>query len=461
MWLVSRCCVDNPAMAETHPSPGPETPDPPQLDPAAMLRSRGFVGVLVLAAGVGLVVSFLSWAFLELVHQIQVGVFTELPEALGYSTIPAWYYLGVLGLAGLPVALAIARLPGRGGHVPAEGLQMGGNEPAMLPGVVLAAVATLGLGLVLGPESPLIAAGAGLGAYMVTLAKRDSPSQLQLVMAAAGSFAAISVVFGSPIVAAIVILEASGLASATMPLVLIPGLVAAGFGSLVFVGVADWTGLPTGSYSLLPLQLAPLSGITLGMIGWTIALGLAGAGLTLVVRRIGLAGAAQVPRAPFLLVPLAGMLVAGLAIAFEQATTESAQAVLFSGQDTLSDLVDGASTWSVGTLAFLVVCKGLAWGLSLAAFRGGPTFPAIFIGAAGGIAASHLPGLPLSAAIAVGIGVMIVSFLKLPLTAILLATLLTSSAGVSIGPLIILGVVVAYLATLALEGRLEFTPASA
>jgi ABC-type Fe3+-siderophore transport system permease subunit len=50
---------------------------------------------------------------------------------------------------------------------------------------------------------------------------------------------------------------------------------------------------------------------------------------------------------------------------------------------------------------------------------------------------------------------MIVSFLKLPLTAILLATLLTSSAGVSVGPLIILGVVVAYLATLAVEGRLE------
>jgi H+/Cl- antiporter ClcA len=397
----------------------------------------------------------LSWGFLELVHQIQVGVFTELPDVLGYSTIPAWYYLVVLSLAGLPVALAIARFPGGGGHVPAEGLQMGGSEPAMIPGVILAAVATLGLGLVLGPESPLIAIGAGLGTYMVSLAKRDAPPQLQLVMAAAGSFAAISVVFGSPIVAAIVILEASGLAAATMPLVLIPGLVAAGFGSLVFVGVAEWTGLPTGNYSLLPLQLAPLSGITLGMIGWTIALGAAGAALTLVVRRIGLVGAARVPTAPFLLVPLAGVLVAGLAIAFEQWTAPSAQAVLFSGQDALSDLVDGASTWSVGTLTLLIVCKGLAWGLSLAAFRGGPTFPAIFIGAAGGIAASHLPGLPASAAIAVGTGVMIVSFLKLPLTAILLATLLTSSAGVSVGPLIILGVVVAYLATLAVEGRLE------
>ena len=451
-------------MADVHPPSGSEATDADPMDPAAMLRSRGFVGVLVLAAGVGLVVSLLSWAFLELVHQIQVGVFSELPDALGYSDIPAWYYLVVLGLAGVPVAVAIARLPGSGGHVPAEGLRMGGNEPTNLPGVVLAAVATLGLGLVLGPESPLIAIGAGLGAYMVTLAKRDAPSQLQTVMAAAGSFAAISVVFGSPIVAAIVVLEASGLATATMPLVLIPGLVAAGFGSLVFVGVADWTGLPTGSYSLIPLQLASLSGITLGMIGWTIALGVAGAAVTAVVRRIGLAGAALVPRSPFLLVPLAGLLVAGLAVAFEQTTTESAQAVLFSGQDALSDLVDGASSWSVGTLTLLIVFKGLAWGLSLAAFRGGPTFPAIFIGAAGGIAASHLPGIPTSAAVAVGMAVMIVSFLKLPLTAILLATLLTSSAGVSVGPLIILGVVVAYLVTLALETQsappLDAAPAS-
>ncbi|MGZ8769349.1 hypothetical protein, partial [Aeromicrobium sp.] len=94
-------------------------------------------------------------------------------------------------------------------------------------------------------------------------------------------------------------------------------------------------------------------------------------------------------------------------------------------------------------------------------FRGGPTFPAIFLGAAGGIAASHLPGMSMSPAVAVGIGVMVVSFLKLPLSAIVIATMLTSSAGAAVGPLIIVGVVVAYLASLGLEGRLGARAAAA
>ena len=73
---------------------------------------------------------------------------------------------------------------------------------------------------------------------------------------------------------------------------------------------------------------------------------------------------------------------------------------------------------------------------------------------AGGIAASHLPGLPLTAAVSAGMGVMVVAFLKLPLSAVVIATALTVSAGLAVGPLIIVGVVVAYLATLALQGRL-------
>jgi hypothetical protein len=51
-------------------------------------------------------------------------------------------------------------------------------------------------------------------------------------------------------------------------------------------------------------------------------------------------------------------------------------------------------------------------------------------------------------------GVMVASFLKLPLSAVVIATALTVSAGLSVDPLIIVGVVVAYLATLGLEGRL-------
>ena len=100
--------------------------------------------------------------------------------------------------------------------------------------------------------------------------------------------------------------------------------------------------------------------------------------------------------------------------------------VLFSGQDQLPGLIGQAGTWSVAALAWLIVFKGLAYGLSLGSFRGGPTFPALFLGAAAGIMCSHLPGFPLSAAVPVGMGVAIVAVLRLPLSAVVLATLLTS-----------------------------------
>ncbi|HEY3670168.1 MAG TPA: chloride channel protein, partial [Acidimicrobiia bacterium] len=269
-----------------------------------------------------------------------------------------------------------------------------------------------------------------------------------------GSFAAISVIFGSPIVAAVLVIEASGLGGATLPLILIPGLIAAGVGSLVFIGVSNWTALSTSAYALQPLQLPHFAHPTWAEIGWTLALGAAGALITFVIRQLGLKGAGLVQRNHWLWIPVAGLVVALLALLFASTTVHGVEEVLFSGQDQLPGLVDNPGAWSIGALLFLLLCKGVAWSACLGSFRGGPTFPAIFLGAAGGIAASHLPGMSLTPAVAVGMGVMVVAFLKLPLSAVVIATSLTVSAGLATGPLIIVGVVVAYLVTLALEGRL-------
>lgn len=75
--------------------------------PSDVFRSRQFVVLLVLAAVVGLAVSFAAWGFLELVHQLQVGVFDDLPRELGYDDgAPLWWYLPVLAIAGLATAAA-------------------------------------------------------------------------------------------------------------------------------------------------------------------------------------------------------------------------------------------------------------------------------------------------------------------------------------------------------------------
>ncbi len=46
--------------------------------------------------------------------------------------------------------------------------------------------------------------------------------------------------------------------------------------------------------------------------------------------------------------------------------------------------------------------------------------------------ASHLPGFPVAAAVAVGIGAGTVAILRLPLSAIVVATLLTGNAGAGV-----------------------------
>ena len=83
----------------------------------------------------------------------------------------------MLAVAGVLAALAIVRLPGRGGHIPYGGIKAGTAKPAELPGILLAALATLGLGLVLGPEAPLIALGGGLAILAVRRVKKDTPTR--------------------------------------------------------------------------------------------------------------------------------------------------------------------------------------------------------------------------------------------------------------------------------------------
>src|SRR4051812_43839322 len=198
--------------------------DASPVDPASLIRSRQYSVLLVLAALVGLVVSVASWCFLELVHALQVGVYEDLPGKVGYNSAPRWWPLPWLALAGALTAFAIGRLPGRGGHVPADGLKAGGapTRPVELPGVLVAATATLGFGLVLGPEAPLMALGLGLGFLAMQRVRKDAPEQALSLMAAAGSFAAVSAIFGPPLIGAVVIIEAVGLGGAILPVILLP-----------------------------------------------------------------------------------------------------------------------------------------------------------------------------------------------------------------------------------------------
>ena len=387
-----------------------------------------------------------AFFFLKAVAEVQQYAFQTLPGELGYQTAPTWWPLPVVALGGLIVALSIRYLPGTSGHRPAEGFKTSGPVPPIeLPGIVVAAFATLALGAVLGPEAPLIAIGSGLGVLAVHLIKRDAPQMAYVVIAVAGSFAAIATLLGSPIAGAFLLMEVAGLGGALLGVILVPGLLAAGIGSLIFIGLDSWTGY--GTFSLAVPGIPSFGTPTGAEFLWAIAIGLAAAVLGAAIKRLALTLQPIVERRPLLLTPLAGLAVGGLAVAFAEGSDKAGSNVLFSGQDALPSLIDQAGTWTVGALALLIVCKGLAYALSLSGFRGGPTFPGMFIGAAGGIALSHLPGLSMIAGVAMGIAAMTVAMLGLPLTSVLITSLFLQADAVNLMPLVIVAVVVSYVAS--------------
>jgi len=415
------------------------------MDHVAVLRSKPYLSALVLAALLGIPISVLAYGFLALTSKLQKAIFEDLPGELFTGTTPAWWPLPWLVLCGVLTAAVIRYLPGNGGHSPALGFHMGGGPPVdkELPGVVLAALATLSLGAVLGPEAPLIALGGGFAALTVHLVNREAPPMALTIMAAAGSFAAVSTLLGSPILGAFLIMEAAGIGGTTLSLVALPGLLSSGIGALVFTGLDDWTGL--GTFSLALPTVPPAVSPTVATMVWALVLGAAAVPIGWAIRWVALSLRPIVHRSRVLVTAGLGLLVGLIAMAYQLISDHSFTQVLFSGQDQLPELVAHASDYSVATLLVLALCKSTAYALSLSAFRGGPVFPAIMVGGALGIAASGLPGMDPASSIAVGIGAMTTTMLGLPLTATLLAVVLLGADGIAVTPAVITAVVAAYV----------------
>ncbi|MFE1173923.1 chloride channel protein [Streptomyces sp. NPDC058773] len=436
-------------------------PDTASQDPYALVRTRGYLKLLLVSAAIGLPICAAAFGFLALVHELEPLIYHDLPRALGFAGTPLWWPVPMLLVAGLLVGLTVRHLPGGGGHEPADGLALSGAPPlSALPGVVLAAMTSLSFGVVLGPEAPLIALGGGLAVGAVRLLNRGMPEQAAAAVGAAGSFAAISALLGSPLLGAFLLMEVSGLGGPMLGIVLVPGLLASGLGALIFTGLGDWTGL--GTYSLTLHDIPAASGPTVPEFGWALVIGLLAGFAATGVRRLALFLKGHVVRHRVPATVVMGLVVGALAVAFAGATGKPASEMLYSGQSALGSLFKESAGYTVGALLLLILCKGLAYCASLSAFRGGPIFPALFLGAAGGVVLSHLPGLTLTAGFAMGVGAMCVAMLRLPMTSVLLATLLLGKSGLTVMPLVIVAVVVAYVVVLRLApATAPATPAAA
>ena len=125
--------------------------------------------------------------------------------------------------------------------------------------------------------------------------------------------------------------------------------------------------------------------------------------------------------------------------------------MLFSGQASIPALV---SEYSVVALVVLVLAKAVAYVISLAAgFRGGPIFPAVFLGVGVAAFAVQLFGTSPTFAVAIGCAAGMAAQTRLVITSMLFAALLVGSGGFDTVAGAVFATVASYLTVLALDPR--------
>jgi H+/Cl- antiporter ClcA len=404
----------------------------------APLSGRAYLKLVLLGAAIGIPAALIAAVFLAAVHELEDWLWPDDAQ---------WYRIIGLPVAGAAIVLAARKLlPGDGGHPPLEGIGGGATPLAHAPGIALAALGTLAFGAVLGPEAPLIALGSVTGVAAARLAKLG-PKETA-VLGTAGSFSAVSALFGGPLVAGMLMVESAvGLGAAVLP-TLLPGLVAAAIGYVLFVGLGDWGGLESTALAfpglpeydttyVIDLVLAVVVGIVTAVLV---------AAVRQAAKRVDAGQRANLPAAL-----LAGGLAVGLLAYLTEALGGHWDETLFSGQSAVPELI---AEGSVAVVLLVLTTKAIAYAICLGCgFRGGPVFPAIFLGV--GIATIPVIVVDMSptAAVAIGTAAGMAAGTRLLFAAVLFAGLLVGTAGVDAIPAAVLAGAAAWLTVSALDRR--------
>jgi H+/Cl- antiporter ClcA len=421
--------------------------------PVGQPTPREYVHAILLSAAVGIPAALVAALFLGAVHYLEHWLWVDLPDALGDST-PPWYLIVGLPFVGAAIVL-VARLllPGDGGHEPIEGLSMAPTPLSHAPGIALAAVASLSFGAVLGPEAPVVALGGATAVFLTSFIRLGEHQKMLVTLA--GSFAAISALFGGPITGGVVIMESAiGLGAAAIP-ALLPGFVAGALGYLIFIGFGDWGGLEAPG--LVVPALPAYDGVNPGDLALAVAIAIVTSVVVVPLKRgatwLRAFGKTRLGVPAFL---LAGGLAVGLIALAADALGANSQDVLFSGQTSIPALVLETST---SVLVVLLVAKAIAYVISLASgFRGGPIFPAMFLGI--GVAMFPVLWFDMSTTLAVAVGAAagMAAQSRLLLSSMLFGGLLVGAQGSDAIPAAVLAAATAWLCATALERRRQPPP---
>ncbi len=327
--------------------------------PEATVTARRLIPAMLIAGVVGLV---LGYAVLEVVNAGIALVWETIPS--GWASTPAWYIVGVLVLAAVLVYVVRTYI-GDAGHSPLQGITVSGLTPQEYLGAILAILASLFGGIVLGPEVALVATGSVVGTLVAKLMGITDAKSAKKVIGI-GALGALLGLFVGPLLA----------------------------GSLSLGNSTSSIEVEQLAWAVLVAIIATIA-ITLARIGAAFVAKLTGARPNLGI----LVGSALV--------------IAIAAIAMQYATGESVLYVVTSGEELITEL---PTLTSASTVIAIIIFKTIAYAVSMGAgFRGGPFFPAMFIGAASGLfIALVLPGGPsVQAAVVVGVVASVIATAKM------------------------------------------------
>ena len=401
--------------------------------------------LLAIAVVLGVLSAAGGSILLGLVNKGQEFFFVDLPDHLGMDS-PPWWLAALLLLIGAGIVALAKLLPGATGSGPLSGFHF--DDPLiMVPSVLLAAVATLVFGFVLGPEAPLIVLGSAIGAIV----GRKADPQARMAMMFLGGAAGLGAVLGNPFVAGFMILEFA--AMGMVPALLIaPALLALACSYLVQIGIWNLPGL--GSHGLAVPGMPAYTSIQPWDIAIAILVAIVGGIVAIAVRQGALKFEKFTSKAVTIGLFTTALITAGMLLVAQQGFDIPQNLILFDGNSGMGQLVQQTS---VTTVIVILLAKAIAYAVALGGgFRGGPIFPATFLGVAVGVlAVLVLPTDSVSPMAAAGIGATAAAMLRLPATAALLGAVLVGGAGETIAPFAIIGAVVGYVIRLAVDAKLN------
>jgi H+/Cl- antiporter ClcA len=394
-------------------------------------RSRHYLVMLAGAAIIAVPVAFVTAGFVGAFKGLEDVLWEHLPDALDVDP-DDWWPLVVTGVGGLVVGLMVRYVPGHGGPEPADGHGVGGDDGAgalkAVPGLLLIAIVSLGIGTSLGPEMPMMAATVTIGG-MTTVALK-LPREMMPAVAIAGIAALFGGLFGSPLLGVVLLLEMPRRDPDANPYDLIlPALVGSTIGYFVFLALF---GEPFAAY-----DLPNLGGVEAADVLWAAGVGAAGAAVGVVFLRFFRLLDRAFARArayPVVLATAGGILLGIVAIVVGEET-------LFSGEHQLQDVIDAKE--GLGFLVALILAKMLTLAVSLGAgFRGGRVFPLLFIGGTMGLALSQILSVPEAVSVPCGMVAVALPALRMPVLLIVIVAFFTPADAL---PLLVIAGIVSFL----------------